>query len=132
MAEDAVVVPAITPDTAMILLFVVIVLAIIYFIIREVRLMKTGGRSLEIELEREKIKLLQQHEATKLLPFTRFSPEQTTAIKQVEDENMAIGTDNAAKEILLDKRLSRLENVVKSKKLDHLLHNVQEQEKKVK
>jgi len=132
MAEDAVVVPVITPDTAIILLFVVIVLAIIYFIIREVRLMKTGSRSLEIELEREKIRLLQQHEAAKLLPFTRFSPDQTAAIKQAEDENVTIGTDNAAKEILLDKRLSRLENIVKSKKLDHLLHNIQEQEKKVK
>ncbi|MGA9621915.1 MAG: hypothetical protein WBQ58_07605, partial [Methanoregula sp.] len=61
-----------------------------------------------------------------------FSPEQTAAIKQVEDENTAIGTDNFAKENLLDKRLTRLESIVKSKKLDYLLGNVQEQEKKVK
>ena len=67
-----------------------------------------------------------------MFPFTRFSPEQTAAIRQVEDENLALETDNFAKENLLEKRLTRLENIVKTKKLDNLLNNVGEQEKKVK
>ena len=67
-----------------------------------------------------------------MFPFTRFSSEQTAAIKQVEDENTAIETNNFAKENLLEKRLTRLENIVKTRKLDNLLDNVQEQEKKVK
>ncbi len=128
---DAVVTPVIS-DTAIIGILIVLSLAIVYFIIREIRIMKTTNRSIELDLERDKLKILQQHEASKIFPFTRFSHEQTAAIKQVEDENMVIGTDNFAKENLLDKRLTRLESIVKSKKLDHLLTNVQEQEKKVK
>jgi flagellar biosynthesis/type III secretory pathway M-ring protein FliF/YscJ len=120
------------PDMVYIGIFIIFALVVIYLIIREIRIMRTTNRSIELELERDKLKLLQQHEATKFLPFTRFSPEQTAEIRQVEDENTAIGTDNYAKENLLDKRLSRLESIVKSKKLDTMLHNVGEQEKKVK
>jgi hypothetical protein len=132
MAADVVVPVTFTPDTAILGLIIVLVMAIIYLIIREIRIMKTTNRTIELELERDKLKLLQQHEASKMFPFTRLSPEQTAAIKQVEDENTAIGTDNFAKENLLEKRLTRLESIVKSKKLDHLLSSVQEQEKKVK
>jgi len=120
------------PDMVYIGIFIILGLFVLYLIIREIRLMKTTNRTVELDLEREKLKLLQQHEAEKLLPFTRFSPEQTAAIKQVEDENTALSTDNVAKENLLEKRLTRLESIVKGKKLDVLLTNVTEQEKKVK
>ena len=130
---DTVVAPVVAlPDTVIFGIIIILVLFIVYLIIREFRIMKTTNRSIELDLERDKLKILQQHEASKLFPFTRFSPEQTAAIKQVEDETTALGTDNVAKENLLDKRLTRLENIVKSKKLDTLLHNVGEQEKKVK
>ena len=133
MAADAVVVPAAgITDTVLVGILIVLALAIVYLIIREIRIMKTSNRTIELELEKDKLKLLQQHEASKMFPFTRFSPEQTAAIKQVEDENTAIETNNFAKENLLEKRLNRLENIVKTRKLDNLLDNVQEQEKKVK
>ena len=133
MAADAVVVPASgIPDTVLVGILIVFALAILYLIIREIRIMKTSNRTIELELEKDKLKLLQQHEASKMFPFTRFSSEQTAAIKQVEDENTAIETNNFAKENLLEKRLTGLENIVKTRKLDNLLDNVQEQEKKVK
>jgi hypothetical protein len=134
MATDAVVVPVtgMITDTVLVGIFIVLAMVIIYFIIREIRIMKTANRTIELDLEKDKLKLLQQHEASKMFPFTRFSPEQTAAIRQVEDENMALETDNFAKENLLEKRLTRLENIVKTKKLDNLLNNVGEQEKKVK
>jgi biopolymer transport protein ExbB/TolQ len=133
MADATAAVPvAGIPDMVYIGLFILLGLLVVYLIIREIRIMKTANRSIELELERDKLKILQQHEASKLFPFTRFSPEQTAAIKQVEDENTAIGTDNFAKENLLEKRLTRLESIVKSKKLDAMLSNVHEQEKKVK
>jgi hypothetical protein len=94
--------------------------------------MKTANRTIELELEKDKLRLLQQHEAAKMFPFTRFSPEQTAAIKQVEDENTALETTIFARENLLEKQLTRLENMVKTRKLDHLLNHVQEQEKRVK
>jgi hypothetical protein len=130
---DAVVAPvAALPDPVIIGIIIVLGMVVVYLIIREIRIIKTTNRTIEIELERDKLKLLQQYEASKMFPFTRFSPEQTAAIKHVEDENTAIGTDNFAKENLLEKRLTRLESIVKSKKLDHLLNSVSEQEKKVK
>jgi len=123
---------AVITDTVLPGVLVVLAMLIIYFIIREVRIMKTANRTIELDLERDKLKLLQQHEASKIFPFTRFSPEHTSAIKQVEDENQALEINNFAKENLLEKRLTRLENIVKTKKLDNLLANVGEQQKKVK
>jgi len=111
---------------------IVLGMVVIYFIIREFRIMKTSNRTTELELEKDKLRLLQQHEAQKGIPFTRLSPEQTAAIREVEDENRSIETTVYAKEKLLEVRLTRLENLVKSKKLDNLLANADEQEKKVK
>ena len=119
-------------DTVFIGIFIIIGMLVIYLMIREIRIMKTTNRTIELDLEKDKLKLLQQHEAAKRFPFTRFSPEQVAGIKTVEDEISVIETDNFAKENLLEKRLSRLENIVKAKKLDTLLENVSAQEKKVK
>jgi hypothetical protein len=127
MASDIVI-----TDTVLLGILVVLGMAVVYLIIREIRIMKTANRTTELELERDKLKLLQQHEAQKLFPFTRLSPEQTAEIRQVEDENTALETNIYAKEKLLETRLTRLEQYVKTRKLDNLLGNVQEQEKKVK
>jgi len=127
MAQEAVI-----TDTVLMGVLVVLGMVIVYLIIREVRIMKTANRTTELELEKDKLKLLQQHEASKVFSFTRLSAEQTGAIRQVEDENAELETTIYAKEKLLEIRLTRLENVVKSRKLDNLLGNVQEQEKKVK
>ena len=133
VAADVVVAPALgITDTVLVGILIVLALAIVYLIVREIRIMKTANRTIELELEKDKLRLLQQHEASKIFPFTRFSPEQTAAIRQVEDENTALETNLFAKENLLEKQLTRLENMVKTRKLDHLLNNVQEQEKKVK
>lgn len=108
--------------------FILFTMMIIYFIIREMRIMKTAN----LDLEKDKLKLLQQHEESKVFSFTRLSAEQTSAIREVEDETMNLETTIFAKEKLLEIRLSRLENLVKSRKLDNLLGKVEEQEKKVK
>jgi hypothetical protein len=127
MAPDIVI-----TDTVLFGILIVLGMAVVYLIIREVRIMKTANRTTELELERDKLKLLQQHETSKLIPFTRLSTEQTAAIRQVEDENLVLGTNIYAKEKLLETRLTRLEQFVKTRKLDNLLGNVEEQEKKVK
>ena len=133
VAADVVVAPALgITDTVVVGILIILALAIVYLIVREIRIMKTANRTIELELEQDKLRLLQQHEASKIFPFTRFSPEQTAAIRQVEDENTVLETNLYAKENLLEKQLTRLENMVKTRKLDHLLNNVQEQEKKVK
>jgi hypothetical protein len=123
---------AVITDTVLTGLLVVLGMGIIYLIVREIRIMKTSNRAIELDLEKDKLKLLQQHEAQKAFPFTRLSAEQTAAIRQVEDENANLETTIYAREKLLETRLTRLEHLVKSKKLDNLLGNVDEQEKKVK
>lgn len=123
---------AIITDTVVMGFLVILGMVVMFLIIREIRIMKTSNRKTELELEKDKLKLLQLHEAQKGFSFTRLSAEQTQAIKQVEDENAGLETAIFAKEKLLDVRLVRLENLVKSKKLDNLLANADEQERKVK
>lgn len=120
------------PDLVYIGIFIVLALVVIYLIIREIRLMKTTNRAIELDLEKDKLKLLQQHEAAKTFPFTRLSTEQLAEIRKVEDEIQTLETDNFARENLLDKRLTKLEDLVKAKKLDVMLENAATQEKKVK
>jgi hypothetical protein len=119
-------------DTIVMGLVVVAAMAIVYFMIREMRIMKTANRAIELDLEKDKLKLLQQHEASKAIPFTRLSPEQIGEIRKVEDEITILETNIYAKEKLLETRLTRLEDLVKVRKLDNLLANATEQEKKVK
>ena len=119
-------------DTVVMGFLVVLGMLVMYLIIREIRIMRTSNRKIELELEKDKLALLQKHEAQKGFPFTRLSAEQTAAIKQVEDENASLETMIFAKEKLLEVRLTKLENVVKVKKLDNLLAGVDEQEQKVK
>jgi len=133
MAETIVTAQApVIPDTLLLGLLVVLAMIVIYLIIREIRIMKTSNRAIELDLEKDKLKLLQQHEAQKNFPFTRFTPEQMAVIRAVEDENLTLGTAILAKEKLLEQRIAHLENVVKDRKLDNLLAHAQEQEKKVK
>jgi hypothetical protein len=120
-------------DTTLFMLLFVIVLLIVYFMIREFRLMKTTGLKMESDLMREKLTLLkQQGEAKSSTPFTRFSPEQVAAIKEVEDENTSLEVNLFAKERLIDTRLRRLENYVKQAKLDTIMGKISQEEKKVK
>jgi flagellar biosynthesis/type III secretory pathway M-ring protein FliF/YscJ len=123
---------AVITDTVLMGILVVLAMVVIYLIVREIRIMKTANRTVELELEKDKLKLLKQHEESKVFPFTRLSPEQTAAIKTVEDDNAGLETNLFAKEKLIETRLTRLENLVKTRKLDNLLGNIQEQEKQVK
>lgn len=119
-------------DTVLMGGLVVLGIIFVYFIVREIRIMKTANRSVELELERDKLKLLQQHEASKVFSFTRLTPEQIAELRKVEDGNEELETTIYAKEKLLETRLTRLEHLVKEKKLDNLMSDVEEKERKVK
>jgi len=123
---------AVITDTVLTGILVVLAMVIVYLIVREIRIMKTANRTVELELEKEKLKLLKQHEESKVFSFTRLSPEQTAEIKNIEDDNTSLENGIYAKEKLIETRLNRLENLVKTRKLDNMLGNIQEQETKVK
>jgi flagellar biosynthesis/type III secretory pathway M-ring protein FliF/YscJ len=110
----------------------ILALVVIYFIIREFRIMRTSSRKIAADLERDKLKVLQQEAEAKAYPFTRLSPDQVAAIKQVEDDNTTLGVNLFAKERLLDTRMTRLEYYVKQAKMDNMLGKVAQEEKKVK
>jgi flagellar biosynthesis/type III secretory pathway M-ring protein FliF/YscJ len=122
--------PPIINETSFLVILAIFLILVIYLIIREIRIMNTSKHT--VALEQDKLKILQMDAATKALPFTRLSPEQTSEIREVEDENFTLETNIFAREKLIEKRLDRLENLVKVKKLDNMLGKIQTEEKKVK
>jgi len=111
---------------------ILLVLFFIYLIIREFRLMKTDARKMELELDREKLKLLQQDMlSSRGYSFTRLSSEQFSSLKHIGEENFALETDIFAKEKTVEARLKRLENYVKLGKLEKLLEKIKKEEKKI-
>ena len=117
-------------DTSFLVILAIFIIIFIYLIVREFRLMKASKYS--VQLEQDKLKIIQMDAATKAYPFTRLSPEQTTEIREVEDENITLETNIFAREKLVEKRLDRLENYVKVRKLDNMIGKIQTEEKKVK
>lgn len=66
---------------------VVVAMVIVYLIVWEIRIMKTANCTIELEREKDKLKLLKQHEESKVFSVTRLSPERTAEIKIIEDDN---------------------------------------------
>ena len=122
--------PPIINDTSFLVILAIFIIIFIWLIVREFRLMKASKYS--VQLEQDKLKIIQMDAATKAYPFTRLSPEQTDEIRQVEDENITLETNIFAREKLVEKRLDRLENYVKVRKLDNMIGKIQTEEKKVK
>jgi hypothetical protein len=108
-----------------------IALLFVYIILREIRLMKTDARKMEIELDRDKLKLLQQDVLSRGYPFTRMTSEQLDHLKEIDEQNFMLETDIFAREKSVESRLKRLENYVKLEKLDRLLERIQKEEKKL-
>ena len=110
----------------------VIIMFIFFLVVRELRLMQTGTRKMELELERQKIDLIKQDLQPRNHPFSRLSPEQFNPIKEVENENQVLETDIYAKEKLIESRLRRLELFVQKGKLAKMMGKIEGEEKKVK
>jgi hypothetical protein len=110
---------------------ILLILFFIYLFLREIRLMRTHTRKMELELDREKLKLLQQDMFSKGHPFTRLSSEQMHALKEVDEENFLLETDIFAREKAVESRLKRLENYVKLQKLENLLKKIKKEEKRI-
>jgi hypothetical protein len=109
----------------------VIILVVVYYIIKEIRIWKNTPRLAEIDLEREKLSLMKEEMAQRGTPFFRISPEKMTEIRSLDDENAALATDIFAKHTAVDKRIERLENMVKITKLDQMVEKIKDEEKKL-
>jgi hypothetical protein len=112
-----------------ILLFIGLI--IIYFIIREMRLMFVRTKLAQIDLEKEKINLMKADMEKKGQPFFRVTPEKLEEIRVIDDENAVLETDIYARHNEVEKRIERLENRVKLTKLDRMVDKIRKEEERL-
>lgn len=120
-----------TNDGIIGILFVLGFTVIVYFIIREIRLMKTNNRRFELELEREKLNLMSKDSGEKYPAMMRLREEQLDSLRSLEDSNVLLETDIYAKQKLVEGRIQKLESLIKSEKLDKILAKIQDEEKRL-
>jgi len=107
------------------------VIIFIFLIVREIRLMKTNNRKLELELEREKLSILKQDTSTKGPSMLRLGEDKIVSMRDLEDVNVNLESDIFVKQKLVEGRIKKLENMIKAEKLDRMLTKIQEEEKKI-
>ena len=112
-----------------ILLFIGLI--IIYFIIREMRLMFVKTKLAQIDLEKEKINLMKADMEQKGKPFFRVTPEKLEEIRVIDDDNAVLETDIYARHNEVEKRIERLENRVKLTKLDRMVDKIKKEEERL-
>ncbi|HOS81773.1 MAG TPA: hypothetical protein PK445_03515 [Methanolinea sp.] len=112
-------------------LLVFIGLIIVYFIIREFRLMYSRTRLAQLELEREKINLLKADLEQRGRPFYRVSPQDLEELKRLDEENVELETDIFARHTAVEKRLKRLESRVALTKLDRMIEKIKREEERL-
>ncbi|MDD1724227.1 MAG: hypothetical protein LUQ07_03760 [Methanospirillum sp.] len=108
-----------------------VIVVIMYLIVREIRLMRTNTRKLELELERDKLNVLKQDTAASIQPSLRLSADQISSLKEIEDSNVNLETEIFMKQKTIDGRLRRLENYIKREKLDLMIDRIESEEKKL-
>ena len=107
------------------------IIVFIYLIVREIRLMKTNNRRLELEVEREKLNILSQENGVKGPSLLRLSDDQLTSLRDIEDINASLDKNLFVKQKIVEGRIQKLESMVKSEKLDRMLAKIHEEEKKI-
>ena len=119
------------PTEAMVyLVLFIIALFIVWLLARTLSKTKTATRLAEVELEKEKLKVIQKDMAEKALPFTRLSSDQVTSLRAIDQDNELLTTDIYAKRKELEGRMQRLENYITQEKLDTMLVKVGHEEQK--
>ena len=108
----------------------IIALFVVYLIARVMSKTKAETRKAELEVEKEKLKVIEKDMAEKQLSFTRLSTEQVTALKAVDQDNEALTTNIYAKRKEVEGRMQRLENYITQAKLDNMLVKIGHEEKK--
>ncbi|WOF15653.1 hypothetical protein F1737_02600 [Methanoplanus sp. FWC-SCC4] len=106
-------------------------LIIIYYIIREIQLGRVTPRLAEIDLEKEKLKLMTLEYKSRCQPFFRISPESLEEINKIDQENNELESTIFAKQSTVEKRIQKLENMVKNTKLDRMIEKIKDDERKI-
>lgn len=107
------------------------IIIFIYLIVREIRLMRTNNRKLELELERDKLNILKQDTGSQGPSLLKIGDYQLKSLRDIDDMNVILDQGIFVKQKLVEGRIRKLEGMVKSEKLDRMLAKIQEEEKKI-
>ncbi len=107
------------------------VVVFIFLIVREIRLMRTNNRKLELELERDKLSILRQDTSTQGPSMLRLGEDKLTSMRELEDINVSLESDIFVKQKLVEGRIKKLESMIKAEKLDRMLTKIKDEEKKI-
>ena len=112
-------------------LLVLIGMIIIYFIIKELRNWHNQPRLAQIELDREKLKLINADIGRKGEPYSKLPDAKLEELRALDDENTALEIEIFGKQKTVEGRIQRLENQLKEKKYDKMLERIREEEIKL-
>ncbi len=127
-------VPLLSADVLLLLVIVLAVIVVALVVVIAIRSAKSGTRRMELELEKQKLSIVQQdiEKKAKEHPFSRLSADQIGAIRTIEEDNDVRELNIYAKEKIVEARLTRLENMVREAKLDRMQVKLDTEERKVK
>lgn len=103
----------------------------VYLIVREIRLMKTNSRKIELELEREKLSILRQDGKFSGHSVVRLNDDQIGSLRDIDELNSTLEQGIFVKQKLVEGRIRKLEGMIKTEKLDRMLDKIHEEEKKI-
>ncbi|MDI9632656.1 MAG: hypothetical protein QXL43_01000 [Methanolinea sp.] len=106
-------------------------LVILYFIVREFRLMYSGPRLAQLELERAKIELLKADMEQRGRPFYRISRQDMEELRRLDEETRGLESDILARHSIVEKRLKRLEDRVVLARLEKMLAKIAREEERL-
>ena len=118
------------PEGEVYLFLFIVALFIVYLIARVMTKSSTTQKQVAADLEKEKLKIVQQDMKDKALPFTRLSAEQVSALRSIDQDNESLGTGIYATRKEVEGRMQRLENYITQAKLDDMLVKIGHEEKK--
>jgi len=126
-------IPSLTVNQIPFVVSVILILLVIYYLVREFRLMKTSNKALELELDKQKLRLIEEDIKNRKndLGLIMLTPEQFKDIKGIYTDVATLERDTFAMEKLAESKTDRLGLGVKLKKLRNTLWSISKNEEKV-
>ena len=127
-------IPDLSTNQMIFTVLIVLMFGIIYLIVREFRLMKTVNKRLEMELDKQKLKLISQDMEDRKkgdMGLMMLTLDQFKDIKDMSKDVATLERDYLALETTVNTRMKRLDSGVKLKKMSKMMRKIAENENRV-
>ncbi len=127
-------IPGLDTNQMMFMIFIVLVFAVIYLIVREFRLMKTVNKRLEMELDKQKLELIAEDMQGRRkgdLGLMLMTLDQLKEIKDVAEDVATLERDSLALETAVETRMRRLDSGMKLKEMGKMMEKITENESRI-